>query len=81
MIVTTEQIRTLATADIDGPLIQKGIRDSLMGIDNSVRYEDEVNAYIMYQIGRLRAERVKDRNAVTSRRSRSTWSKRAEIAR
>lgn len=81
MIVTTEQIRTLAAADIDGPMIQKGIRDSLMGIDNSVRYEDEVNTYIMYQIGRLRAEGVKDRNAVTSRRSRSTWSNRAESAR
>jgi hypothetical protein len=78
MIVTDEQIKTLAAAKIDGPLIQKGIRDSLMGIDNSVRYENEVNAYIMYRIGMVRAERMKDRNAMTASRSRGTWSAKAE---
>lgn len=52
----------------DNPNVIQGIKDALMDTDNTLTYETDSAAQIMYRIGQVRADRWKDKDATTARR-------------
>lgn len=70
-MLSIEKIEALAGSRLRNPMIEKGINDALFDLNNMLTFEEDSTAQIMYRIGQVRAERVKNRNAHTANRINS----------
>lgn len=67
-MLSIEKIEMLAGSRLRSPMIEKGINDALFDLNNMLAFEEDSTAQIMYRIGQIRAEKVKNRNAHTAGR-------------
>lgn len=67
-MLSVDKIEALAESKLRNPMIEKGINDALFDLNNTLKFEEDSTAQIMYRIGQVRAERVKNRNAQTANR-------------
>lgn len=67
---------TMESQGVETPLTRMAVRDMLFGLDNSGKMET-TEQVIAYRIGQIRGTRIMADNDKIARRSRSTWSKKA----